>query len=134
MRSALVILTLGTLGLLWACADDVRPEQTVTNNTDTLLCYYQYGPVPNYCPQVQPHSTQTFAAGCPSREQNLTIVLTAGPGGPVVYQGTATCHEWIRTSGKIKVEQSASGFTVEDSLPDATPSPQAGRRPPSFPI
>jgi len=116
-------MLLGVVSVVWACRHDVRPEQTVINNTDSLLCYYQGGPLQDFCPEIQPHGRVTFAAECRGGEQQLAIVLTAGPGGPEIYNAAASCNEWIRSGGRIIVEESDNELAVEDSLPDVTPAP-----------
>jgi hypothetical protein len=47
----------------------------------------------------------------------VTIIFTAGAGGPPVYDKRATCEAWMEAGAEIIVEQVSDQLVVRDSSP-----------------
>lgn len=94
------------------------------NRTDSLLCFYlspESAIRGSHCDEVKPNQESVWAPGCGDgwgADRNpITVVLTDGQGGPLIYEETALCREWKEAGERITIQQSGDAFVVTDNLP-----------------
>lgn len=114
--------------LLAACygSDRSRVQFTFENNTDALLCLFPSSADAAWarlCDEVKPRKDSVLAAPCgePAVKDDptpITVVLTVGLGGEVIYTRMAPCNEWNASGAKITIDEQDGQFVVTDSLPE----------------
>jgi hypothetical protein len=98
-----------------SCLPDDTIELTFVNETSTSLCFDVFGSSSDSCNEVDPNASTVWKPEC-GGNQVLPVTLTIGPGGPLVYDQSATCREWEESGGVITVESVAGEIVVMDSL------------------
>jgi len=100
------------------CGESPRPDLTFFNNTDSLMCFYEYQSDPDVCLEVRPHGKTMFRGECSGRQpQPMTVVLTVADGRQELYKRTALCEEWKKSDTFI-IEQRGDELVITDSLPE----------------
>ena len=124
------ILVIGAVSVLAACGFGERAEVVLSfaNNSDSLICVYPDTPGlgASTCPEVRPGKKGTWGSECVPDNLHLspvTVVLTVGLGGKVIYKRTAMCSEWIESGAEIEIDQTDGKFVVTVSLPGDPLSP-----------
>jgi hypothetical protein len=102
-----------------ACGETARPDIKVFNNTDALLCLYEFAVVADSCdPEVKPHSKTVYSGECSGTPPpSMQVVLIAAEGRREVYRRTELCREW-KEWDTIIIEQQGDELVITDSLPD----------------
>jgi hypothetical protein len=120
----LLLATLGFLVLLAGCgARNTEAEFNLINKSDSGVCFARSpsDATRGICDPIDPHTTKTWSTMCGSGVNTklilVTMVLTAGPGGPTIYDKRATCEAWMDAGTDIVVEQAADQLVVKDSSP-----------------
>lgn len=110
--------------MLLACGSNpVHAKMTFLNQTNSSLCLYgsRDAPGTDACSGVKANAKTTWDTGCgygdEARSNAITVVLTMGETGPVIYEKTASCKEWQDADATFVIEESGGEFTVSDNLP-----------------
>ncbi|MEX0800348.1 MAG: hypothetical protein WD379_03945 [Dehalococcoidia bacterium] len=130
-RQILVASLLGCAVVFSACQFGVfsenRVKMTFVNESDELLCFNLSSAAAargGYCDEVKPNGTSVWRPGCDGAgRQPITVVLTLGPGGPELYNRTATCNDWKESGAEFTIEPRGQELVVTDTLPDYLPGP-----------
>ncbi|MEX0800619.1 MAG: hypothetical protein WD379_05325 [Dehalococcoidia bacterium] len=98
---------------------------TFINESDSLLCFNLSSAAAargDTCGEIEPRGTTIWRPECgQAGKQPLTVVLSVGPGGREVYNGTVTCKEWEDSGAKFMIEQRGDELLVTDSLSGSAP-------------
>ena len=92
------------------------------NSTDSDLCVNLDEPSAKYCSVIKAHTTGGWNPEC-ARRQPITVVLSVGHSGPVIYTRTAPCIEWEDADATFIIKQVGGEFVVTDSLPSERDTP-----------
>ncbi len=126
MRMVPALLILGLLGAKGDCFAELIAEMRFVNSTDSDLCVNLDEPSAEYCRVIKAHTTAGWNPEC-ARTQPITVVLTVGHTGPVIYTRTAPCIEWEDADATFIIKQVGDEFVVTDSLPSELDTPASSR-------